>query len=186
MKLKQITENIKNSKEPVRGAAEALGNLIRYVYGMGKSDELIALDKFLQHPSPRAWEATKWIVDSIQQKQARNETGHQDPAIIDQMRNFADLNTLTSPIVSAAVYDISPRDARGTPAEHTALSKPLRDKLKLALGPQGYVSALSEIGDIDDNKAKALLKATSKSGKGLAKAAATDLPGVARRPLKKF
>lgn len=186
MKLRQITEDIKGSNEPIRQAAKALGGLIQYVYGLGKSKELQALHVFLSQPSPRAWERTKWILDVLGQKAAEAEVaGTADPAVADQMRSWMELGELTSPIVSASVYDLDPAQAKGTPAQDT-LSQRLRDKLKLALGPQGYVSALSNMGTMDDNKVKKLLQSTSKSDKGLTKAAKEDLPGVAKKPRKKF
>lgn len=182
MKLRSIAESIRGSAEPLRQAAEVLGGLIQYVYGMGKSEELRALHSFLSQPSPRAWERTKWIIDSLQQKAGADP----DPQMQDQMAQWAELGQMTSPVVSAAVFDIDPKFTKGTPAQDTSLSQRLRDRLKEALGPQGYISALSDMGEVSDQKAKELLKSTAKSGEGLLQAAEEDLPGMPKKPVKKF
>lgn len=182
MKLRTIAESIESSTEPLRQTAEVLGDLMQYVYGMGKSEELRALHTFLSKPSPRAWERTKWILDSLPKKLGTDP----DPETQDKMERWAELGQMTSPVVSAAVYDIDPRAARGTPVQDISLSQRLRDRLKEALGPQGYISALAEMGDVSDRNVKELLKGTANSGEGLLKAAEEDLPGVPRKPTTKF
>lgn len=182
MKLRTIAEGIKNSTEPLRQAAEVLGELIQYVYGMGRSDELRALHSFLSKPSPRAWERTKWILDSLPKKMGANP----DSETQDQMTKWAELGQMTSPVISAAVYDIDSRAARGTPVQDVSISQRLRDRLKEALGPQGYISALADMGEVSDRNIKELLKSTANSGEGLLKAAEEDLPGVPRKPVTKF
>jgi hypothetical protein len=182
MKLRTIAESIRGSTEPLRQAAEVLGGLIQHVYGMGKSEELRALHSFLSKPSPRAWERTKWIVDSLSKKAGTDPS----PETQDQMTQWAELGQMTSPVVSAAVFDLDEASTRGTPAQDIALSRRLRDDLKEALGPQGYIAALADMGEVSDREVKALLKSTARSGEGLRKAAEEDLPGVARKPVTKF
>jgi len=95
------------------------------------------------------------------------------------------LKSLTSPTITAAVYDIDPKQAKNTPLQQTALSKQLRDKLKISLGPEGYISSLSNLGgEANDQQIKHILKNTAKNETGLIKAAKKDLPNV--KPIKKF
>ena len=75
----------------------------------------------------------------------------------------------------------------GTPLADIALSKSLRNKLKETLGPEGYVSALADMGEVDDRSIKELLKSTAESGEALTAAAEEDMPGKVRdEPVKKF
>lgn len=184
MKLRQITEDIKGSHQVIRKSAKALGNLIRFAYDNldpHKSRELASLNAFLQKPSPRGWENTKWIIDSLTRKVINNDK------LVDQAKQWNELKGLTSPIVSASVYDVEPRDTRGTPIGDISLSRNLRDKLKEALGPEGYVSALADMGEVNDHKIKELLKSTAKSGKALNKAVKIDMPTASRkRTIKRF
>jgi len=179
MKLRTIAEA--KSDEPIRDSANAIGDLIQYINTSfdPKSAEAQAMQAFLQKPTARGWEQTKWVVDSaIKQAGAAPETAS-------RAKDWAFLKSLTSPTVSASLYDVDPRKAKGTPLQKTALSKPLRDKLKVSLGPEGYISSLSNLGgEVNNSQAKHLLKGTAKNGKGLIKAAEEDLPNV--DPTKKF
>lgn len=176
MKLQEIAE-----KEPIRTTANALGELIQHIYGQGDNQELRALHRFLTEPSPRSWESTKWIVDSVLRRTAQQSP---DDATKEKMATWARLKKVTSPTVAAAVYDLSQKHARGTPAQNISLSKRLRDKLKSALGPQGYVGALAEMGEVNDSNVRKLLKRISKSSAGLAQAAKADMPR--QKAIKKF
>lgn len=179
MKLRAIAEA--KSDEPIRDSANAIGDLIQYIKDNfnPKSAEAKAVQTFLQKPTARGWEQTKWVVDSaIKQAGAVPETAS-------RAKDWAFLKSLTSPTVTASLYDVDPKNAKGTPLQRTALSKSLRDKLKVSLGPEGYISSLSELGgEVNDSQVRHLLKGTAKNGKGLIKAAEEDLPHV--DPAKKF
>jgi hypothetical protein len=180
MKLRLIAEDIKGSKEPIRQAAEVLGELIEYTSETDQSEEAKALDSFLADPTARTWEQTKWVLDSLQQKAGADP----DPELQDQMVRWAELGQLSSPVVAASVFDIDPKFAKGTPAKNTSLSRTLRNKTKAALGPQGYVSTLTNTGEISDQKLKRMLKDIAKNSKGLRKAT-KKLPG-GKKQMEKF
>jgi len=180
MKLSSISEEIKGSRETIRNAAVALGELIRFVYDTGQGEELQGLDTYLTHPTPRGWEKISWIIDSAMQKAAALK----DDSLTDQMKHWAELKSLTSPVIVAATYDIEPPQVKGTPMQKVALSRPQRNKMKLALGPQGYVSTLSQAGSLPSGKLKNMSRNIARSSSGLTQAAKTDIPNV--QPRAKF
>jgi hypothetical protein len=180
MKLRMITEDLRGSQEPVREAGRILADLIQYVYTLDDSEEKAAIESFLQSPNPRSWEQAKWVIDSF----ARKAVQGKDRQLQKQVKDWAQLKQLESPTVSASLFDIEPKELRGTPAQHVAMIKPYRDKLKQSLGPEGYVRAMADLGRASPHDVKKILKATAKSGDGLLKAAQADLPGV--EPVRKF
>jgi hypothetical protein len=161
MKLRNIAEDIKGSDEVIRKSAEALGDLIQFAYenlDPKESKELAMLDAFLKEPTPRGWERTKWVIDSLMDQSVNN------PELRTRAKEWAGLKGLTSPVVTASIYDIDPSMTTGTPLSNISLSKQLRDKLKETLGPEGYVSSLADMGGkVDDRRIKELLKSTAKS-----------------------
>lgn len=186
MKLRTIAEgDIKGSDEVIRKSAEALGDLVQFAYenlDPRESKELAMLDMFLKKPTPRSWERTKWVIDSLMEQSVN------DPELQARAKGWAGLKGLTSPVIAASVYDIDPSKVADTPLSDIALSKQLRDKLKETLGPEGYVSSLADMGGkVDDRRIKELLKSTAKSGEALTAAAEEDMPGQVRdKPVKKF
>lgn len=177
MKLRTITER----SEPLRDSAKSIGDLIQYINTNfdPNSAESTAMSVFLQNPTARNWENTKWVVDSAIKQSI------QTPENTERAKKWAFLKSLTSPVVSASVYDVDQRQAKGTPLQKTSLSKPQRDKLKTSLGPEGYVSSLSDISnELNTAQTKKLLKHTADNSKGLVKAAKADLPHV--NQIKKF
>lgn len=178
MKLSTIAEAGLKSKTAIRDTAEAIGNLIDFVYKKGAPEHKSALDNFLSNPDPKGWEQTKWIVDAAIQMATK------DPDARGNLKVWGQLKTMTSPVVAAAVYDIDPRQARGTPLQGLVFGKGIRDKYKLALGPQGYVGTMANVGEIGTNKLRDMLKTISKSGNAIAKAAEKDIPIV--RPVREF
>lgn len=178
MKLNVIAER---SNEPIRDSAKSIGDLIQYINSNfnKKSAEAQAIQTFLQRPTARSWQNAKWVIDSAI-KQAGNT-----PEALQRAKKWAFLKSLTSPTVSASVYDVDQKQARGTPLQKTSLSKPMRDKLKASLGPEGYISSLSNIGnEVSDTKTRHILKNTANNNKGTLKATKTDIPNV--KPIKKF
>lgn len=180
MRLRIIAEAGLRSKTAIRDTAQALGDLIHYVCTNSTKfpEENEALNQFLKAPDARGWERTTWVLDSLIQKSAS------DPAMGDQVKSWAAIKELTSPVVTAAIYDIDPQKARGTPLQGLTLGQSARNKYKLALGPQGYVGTMSNVGEISQNKIKDMLRTTAKSGTAIAKAAKKDIPGV--KPIAKF
>jgi hypothetical protein len=138
----------------------------------GQSKEKIALNQFLDNPTPQTWLTAKWVVNSAIDRAA------QQPETKTRAEQWAILQKVTSPIVASATYDMDLSDTAGTPAHVTSLSRPQRNKFKHALGPNGYVSALSGLGGIPDTKKRHLLKTLAQSSGGLSKAIKTDLPTV--------
>lgn len=174
MKLIFIAEaKLSGSKTAVRDAAEAMGDLIQFIYELGKSPELTSLENFLKAPNSREWDRTRWVIDSALQKATTMGNDYQS-----RMKTWASLKTLTSPVATAAVYDVNQKSAKGTPLQKVALNNSTRNKLKMALGPQGYVSSLANASDVPPSKLKDMLKDTAKSGNALAKASKKDLPGI--------
>jgi|GEM_PF-4852537 len=100
------------------------------------------------------------------------------------MVKWAELGQLSSPVVAASVFDIDPKFTGGTPANNTSLNRTLRNKTKAALGPQGYVSALTNTSELSDQKLKRMLKGIAKNSMGLRKAT-KKLPG-GKKQRKKF
>lgn len=185
MKLRQIAEDIKGSSEVVRDSAEALGDLIQFAYenlNPKTSIELKALHKWLKKPTPQGWNSTKWVVDSLMKQAA------QDPQLQDRAKDWAGLKGITSPVLTASLYDIDPTMTKGTPIADVSLSKQHRDELKKTLGPEGYVSGLADMGGkVTDNRIKKLLKSTAKQGEAFSQAAEQDMPDlVPKKQIRKF
>lgn len=178
MKLTFITEAGLKSKTVIRDTAAAVGDLIRFIYDNGPPEHKTALDNFLKEPDPQGWEKTKWLVD------AAIKLVGTDPQMSSKVKLWHQLKNMTSPIVTAAIYDIDPNQAKGTPLQELVFSKGIRDKYKLALGPQGYVGTMANVGEIGTNKLRDMLRTLSKSGAAIAKAAKKDIPTV--KPLPKF
>lgn len=177
MKLCIIAE----AKAVIRNAAIAVGDLIQYLQDLGQdSDEWVAMNEFLKAPDARGWEKVKWVVDSAMQQ----ATTSKEPELTQRMKKWAILTNLSSPVAAAAVYDIEPQTAKGTPLQSLTQSKSIRDKYKLALGPAGYVATMSNVGKISPNKLKDMLKTMAASGPAIAKAAKKDIPGV--KPMPRF
>lgn len=178
MKLTLIAEAGLKSKTVIRDTAEAIGDLIKFIYDKGAPEHKAALDGFLKEPDPQGWEKTKWIID------AAMKLGGTDPQMAGKLKLWNQLKNMTSPVVTAAIYDIDPAQAKGTPLQGLVFGKGVRDKYKLALGPQGYVGTMANVGEIGTNKLRDMLRTMSKSGSAIAKAAKKDMPTV--RPLPKF
>lgn len=173
MRLRNITERQQISRTVIRDTATALGDLVQYVYTLGgQSKEKLAINQFLKNPTPENWLSAKWVVKSAIDRAA------QQPETSIRAEKWSILQKATSPIVASATYDMDLDDTAGTPAHVTSLSRPQRNKFKHALGPNGYVSALSGLGDIPDTKKRHLLKTLAKSSGGLSKAIKADLPSV--------
>ena len=173
MKLRQITET--RSNEPIRDAADSMGDLISFIKETPDSEEHKALMSFLSRPSFRAWDKTKWIVNNA----IKYATSSKDPKLINRAKKWAFLNNLTDPTVASSVYDIEPKLSRGTPASRYSQSKTQRDKLKKTMGPLGYVSLFSNLGkDTTPAKINKLVKDTSNNSLGTTRAAKKDLPNV--------
>jgi hypothetical protein len=171
MKLRLIAEEISGSPTVVRDTAKALESLIQYIYALDpQSAERLTFDGFLDKPTANNWAKSKWVIDSLIKQAA--QTGEDTSGLED----LGDLKEVSSPVVAASVYDLDPSAVRGTPLQDVALTQKKRDDLKAAIGPQGYVSALSEIGDLRDADIKDLLKDTAQNKDKLEKAADDDLP----------
>lgn len=182
MKLSAIHESGLKSKTVIRDTAAALGDLIGFINQNGQPEQKEALNGFLKDPNPQGWERSKWLVDAALQLASK------DPRIAnqmaDKMKTWAQLKTMTSPVITAALYDIDPQQAKGTPLQDIVFSKSVRDKYKLALGPQGYVGTMANVGEIGTNKLRDMLRTMSKSGAAIAKSTKKDVPNV--RPVSKF
>ncbi len=178
MKLSSITEAGLKSKTVIRDTAKALGDFIDFINKNGQPPHKEGLNNFLKAPDPNSWEKTKWLLDVAIQMAMK------DPDMSANVKLWAQLKTMTSPVVTAAVYDIDPRQAKGTPLQGLVFAKGVRDKYKLALGPQGYVGTMANVSEIGTNKLRDMLRTMSKSGAAIAKAAKKDMPVV--RPVPKF
>lgn len=178
MKLLTIAEAGLKGKTVIRDTAKALGDFIDFINKNGQPEHKEALNNFLKSPDPRGWEKTAWLLD------VATQIASKDPNMVENIKLWNQLKTMTSPVVTAAVYDIDPRQAKGTPLQGLVFSKGTRDKYKLALGPQGYVGTMANVGDIGTNKLRDMLRTTARSGAAIAKAAKKDMPMV--KPLAKF
>ena len=182
MKLTLITEKIKSSRQVIRQAGKAFGDLISYLKDQPESEEKKALYYFLANPTPRAWDKTKWIIDSLlRQAAASNDEDFKTRAV-----QWAELNKLMSPTATSAIYDVEQQQLRGTPAKNTGISKMVRDRAKAAIGPQGYVAALSSMGGIRKQDLKNTLKSISRDSRGTQRATGRDLRSMVQNPPKRF
>lgn len=179
MKLRMIAEA--KSNEPIRDAANSLGDLISFIKQSPKSKEYKQLMDFLSKPTFRTWDQTKWVVDSCMKQAAAS----QDNQLLTRARKWAFLNNLTDPTVASCVYDLDPKLVKQTPASRYSQNKSQRDKLKKSIGPLGYVSVFSNLGkDATPSKIKKLVRDTSRNSLGTTLAAKKDLPNV--KTVQKF
>lgn len=179
MKLRNITEA--KSKTPLRDAANQLGVLVKYIQTNYKKEDEVskALDTFLKYPSAKSWVSTKWIIDNI----SRNQ--FEEPAAKANLKQILSLKSYTPHTIAAASYDMEPKDLNGTPRRKFAMNKPDRDKLKKAMGPEGYVTTFSDLSDsANTRQIKNILKNSAKNGPVIQKSLKKDFPWV--KPLKKF
>ena len=182
MKLAMITEKIKSSRQVIRQAGQAFGDLISYLKDQPESDEKTALYNFLANPTPRKWEETKWVLDSL----LRQASTSNDAEFKDRARKWSDLNKLMSPTVTASLYDVDQRELRGTTAKNTGISKMVRDRAKAAIGPQGYIAALSSMGGVRRQDLRNVLKSVSKDSRGTLRAIGRDMRSMVQNPPKRF
>lgn len=178
MKLSSISEGGLKGKTVIRDTAGALGEFIDFINQNGQIEHKEALNDFLKEPDPSGWEKAKWLLDVAIKMAATNQN------LSSTVKLWSQLKTMTAPVVTAAVYDIDPQQAKGTPLQGVVFAKGVRDKYKLALGPQGYVGAMANAGEIGTNKLRDMLRTMSKSGGAIAKAAKRDMPGV--KPPQEF
>jgi hypothetical protein len=178
MKLSSIVESGLKGKTIIRNTAEAIGDLISYIYQHGQPAQKKALDAFLKEPTPHGWDQSKWLIKAAIQQAST------DRNLTDNIKAWSQLASLTSPVVTAAVYDIDQKQAKGTPLQNLVLSRGMRDKYKQALGPQGYVGTMANVGDVGPNKLRNMLKTTAKNSTAIAKATKKDMPNI--RPVTKF
>lgn len=173
MKLKTIAEK---STRPVRDSAKSFGSLIQYINNNfdKRSNEYTSLYNFLSNPTITNWQKSKWVIDSAI-KQALT-----DPKTAQDAKEWAFLKSVTSPTVVASIYDIDQKKTKGTPLQSISLSEPQRNKLKSSLGPEGYISTLSNIGGeiANGNKLKRILKGTAKNSTNTIKSIKKDIPSV--------
>lgn len=175
MKLRQITEKIK-SREPIRQTGRNMADLMDYIYEKGTAQQKKALNTFLASPGPVMWEHIRWIVDDA------IKTASADPQLAERVKTWAQLRNVTAPTAAASVYDIEQKELRGTPARNVGLSRRHRDKLKYALGPEGFVAATAGLSQIRSKPdVKKTLKNLSRTGDTIARAAKSDIPGVRLR-----
>ena len=156
MKLRQIAEEAR-PKETIRRTAESFGDMLEFIYGLDpEAKERQAINRFLEEPTPQTWDRAKWIVNSLIRQVA------QDPKLKDRANRWAEINQVTSPIVSSSIYDIDPKQTKDTPLSDISMNKSKRDKMKRSLGPEGYVSSLAGIGgEVEQYDIKRHLKKTA-------------------------
>lgn len=178
MRLRIIAEEgMSGSQNVVRDAADALGSLIQYVYTLDdQGAERLTLDAFLSKPTPENWKRSRWLLDSAIEKSGAPE---------DSLRGWAGLKTLTSPVITSSLYDVNSKFTRGTPLQNVSLTSKKQDDLKSAVGPQGYVSAFSELGDMPEQETGDLLKRTADEADDIDTAVERDLPTNVQR-IEKF
>lgn len=176
MKLRLIVEA---SKKAIKDSSEALGDLIDFVKGMGpETKEYKDLFGFLSRPTAKSWEKTSWVVDSaIRQTQI-------NPEQKDRAQLWAKLKSVTSPIVAVSVYDVDSDKMKETPLQNLRINAGLRKKFKRAVGPQGYVGALSNVDDVPITKLKKMMKNTAKDSAALVQA--TKKAGLPIKPVTDF
>lgn len=178
MRLRLIAEA---SKKAISDSAEALGDLIDYVKELGQeAEEYQALFSFLNNPDARTWDNAKWVVDSLIRQVGQSA----DPEMAGRPNLWAKLKSVTSPIIAVSVYDINADQIKGTPLQNLGISRGLRDKFKKAVGPQGYVGALSNVEGMPHSKLKAMMKDTAKSSAALV--TATKKAGLPIKPVPDF
>jgi len=182
MKLATITENIKSSRQIIRQAGQTIGDLISYLKDQPESDEKTALYNFLSNPTPKKWEETKWILDSL----LKQVSASNNMELKNRAKKWLELNKLMSPTITASLYDVDQRELRGTPAKNTGISKIVRDRAKSAMGPQGYIAALSNIGNIRKQDLRNVLKGISKDFRGTLRAIGKDMRSMVQNPPKRF
>lgn len=173
MKLRFIVENnLKHSKHAVRDTANILGTLIEYLYSSKHHDELRSLNKFLTKATPEAWVETHWIIDSLVKKLAN------DQELKANCEEWLKLKSISPSLMASAIYDVDPKFVKGTPLQGVNLSQQVRSKAKAALGPQGYLGALSNSGDLSQNKIKDFLRTAAQNSSTTTNAVKSDLSGV--------
>jgi hypothetical protein len=174
MKLKLITENeLSGSRTIIQDTAKIVESLIQYIYTLDdQSLERRTLDAFMSKPTPENWRKSNWLIDSAIRK-SDNPEGVQN--------SWKSLKTLTPEVVVASFYDLDPRTTRGTPFQNITLNSKKRKDLKAALGPQGYVSTTSKLGDLRSTDAHDMLKKTADNKDNLDKAIEKDLPNNVRK-----
>jgi hypothetical protein len=176
MKLRAIAEA--KSRTIIRDTGEAMGDLIQFIYGLGKTEERAALEEFLREPTARGWDKASWVVESAMRMVAQDEQNQ------DRIKKWNVLKAVTSPVVSAAVYDIDPKYVKGTSLQQTALPRTVRDRFKMAMGPQGYIGTMANAGQLPASRLKGMLKSTAQSGTALVKASQKAVPGI--KPVARF
>ncbi len=170
MKLRTILEN----GTIIRDAGKALGDLIHFVTDLGpNAPEYAALIDFLQQPNATNWEKTKWVVDAA----IRRAIGLPDTSYRQRIEQWGKLKTLQAPIAAASAFAVQRQDTGDTPLKRLSLSNSDQKKLMASLGPQGFVSTLSNVDDLPPTKTKRMLKDLADKSQENIKAA-KSLPGV--------
>lgn len=172
MKLSQICESLSGDPAIVTKASKILGDLIKYTYETESEPEIKALESYLKDPSAKTWLNTKWIIDSLTK---HNLNSQQDQS---RVAKWNELKTITPSTVTAALYTVPPTTARGTPLQSIIINQQMQKKLKSALGPQGFVSMLSNAEDVPASKLKQMMKDTAANQKVTEKSIEKDMPNL--------
>jgi hypothetical protein len=178
MKLKFITETeMSGSKNVIRDAATAFGSLIEYIYTLDDQGmERRTLDAFLDEPTPENWGKSNWLIDT-----AIDDSGSQE----DVLRGWAGLKTLKPEVAVAALYDVDSRFTQGTPFQDVSLGSKKQKDVKAAMGPQGFVSTTSELGELSPSDAHDVLDQTAEKKDAIDDAVEQDLPSNVKK-IEKF
>lgn len=176
MRLRQISEG----KPIVKNAGEAFGDLIQFVRETPGSEEEKAITKFLADPTAPMWEQTRWVVKAAIQRAlvAKKDDLKQ------RAETWGQLADLSAPVAAASVRVIPRQDVKGTPLQKTTLSHTNQEKLMASLGPQGFVSTMSNLEGLPASKTKDMLKRQAEKSRITNKAVQRDIPGA--KITKKF
>lgn len=169
MRLRNIHEN----RNKIRAAATSLSELIDFIQEYGNKEDNAAIIKFLQRPTPKAWQESSWLVNRALQLGSKMEENQE---LINSMEGWKSLLHLTPAIMSSAVYDIDRTAVLDTPRQPVALNEPNRNRLKRALGPLGYVTTMAGISELPTHIAKRFIRDTAKNSDKYIRAAKHDLP----------
>lgn len=175
MKLSQITET--KDRHIIQKTSENMSKLKNIITKYQNMKILTGLTKIFKNPNIKTWKSNAWILDQTL-NQITNDTKLTDSERQEHTNTIEQLKNVPAPIIISSLYGISKKELKDTPFKSISFSDTEEKKIKKALGPLGYVTALSSADKIPHSTLKKTLNDIAKDSDKISKDVKNTIPGV--------
>jgi hypothetical protein len=175
MKLSQILEA--KDRHIIKNTSENMSKLKTIITKYQDLKILTGLTRVFQNPSIKTWNSNSWILDQTLNL-ITNDTKLSDSQKQEDTELIKQLKTTRAPIIVSSLYNIPKKELKDTPLNTVSFSDIEKKKIKKALGPLGYITALSSADKIPHNILKKTLNDIAKDSDKISKDVKYSIPDI--------